>query len=217
MEHRDQRQHQRGNKHGDDRSISVPKCFESDDGSADRRIREASTPKELTEAVLFGRVLVAVVATADEIGDDGSDKSSHMSVVSMVAADGRRGLLAFSGLDSLTAWNPEARPVPVSGKDAAAAAIDDGCEALVIDVAGPTSAVVQEKDLLAIAGIDPLDHGASVLAEFVEAESVVVDRDCGRLRVMVKAHLAEGFAANIPARVLALVPAGIEVVVVDSR
>jgi hypothetical protein len=215
MEHRDQRQHQRGDKHGGGRSISVPNRFESDDGSADQGIRGASTPKELTEAVLFGRVLVAVVANADEVDEHGADKSSHMSVVSIVSSDGRRGLLAFTGLDSLKAWNPQARPVPVSGLDAAKAAVDDGCEALVIDVAGPNTAVVQEPDLLAIAGIDPLNHAAAVLTDRLQDASVIVDRDSGRLRVMAETAIAQQVAAQIPARVLALVPEGIEVVPVE--
>jgi len=202
---------------GEGRTLAGPGGFASDDGAPDFAIRNARSPEDRAQALRTGRVLVAVVADADEVDESGADKSSHMSVVSMLAGDGRRGLLVFTGLDSLLVWNSQARPVPVSGKDAAAAAIDDGCEALVIDVAGPTSAVVQESDVVAIAGIDPLDHAASMLAEFVEAESVVVDRDSARLRVMVKAHLAEDVAANIPARIFALVPAGVEVVAVDSR
>ncbi len=221
----DQPGSQPGDKHsnpsGSGQTISVPTGFANDDGSADQRIRGASTPDELAEAVLQGRVMVAVVATADEIADDGSDKSSHMSVVSMVAADGRRGLLAFSGLDSLTAWNPEARPVPVTGVDAAKAALDDGCEALVLDVAGPEPKVLEEANLVRIAGVDPLDHASAVLTQILEVAldpgiatsiGVDVDRDSGRLRLTVPPERAQQISQVIPERVLALVPAGVELI-----
>ena len=87
-------------------------------------IRNATNPAALVHALQAGRVLVAVVAVADEVEKmDGllTDNTSAMSVVSMVAQDGRRGLLAFTGIDSLQAWDPSARPVPVTGVDAALA------------------------------------------------------------------------------------------------
>ena len=37
-----------------------------------------------------------------------------MSVVMLQAADGRRALLAFTGLDALQTWRADARPVPVT-------------------------------------------------------------------------------------------------------
>jgi hypothetical protein len=106
-------------------------------------------------------VLVAIVATADEIRlrSTGSDTSSNMSVVSMVSADGRRGLLAFTGLDALQAMGSRSPGRSLSpGTDAARAALDDGCEAMVIDVAGPSNRVVIEADLISLAGIDRLEY-----------------------------------------------------------
>ncbi len=194
-----------------------PGRFDNDDGSADLAIRSAQSAEQLLQALNAGRVLVAIVATADERGDDGSEKSSHMSVVSMVSADGRRGLLAFTGLDALQAWDPTARPVPVSGIDAARAALDDGCEAMVIDVAGPRNQVVIEADLISLAGIDrpeyvrelaqkALDEQFGVGATWVGAEDdrlqVASDR-IGPSELTQALH-------RLP-RVLALVPAGIEV------
>lgn len=87
------------------------------------------------------RVLVAVMAVADVVDDEG-DKESHMAVVSMVNAEGERGLLAFTGMDALQRWQADARPVPVSGAQAAQAALDDGATALVIDVQGPVRMVL---------------------------------------------------------------------------
>ena len=77
-----------------------------------------------------------------------------MAVVSMVNAAGERGLLAFTGLDALTRWDPQARPVPVTGPMAAQAALDDGATALVIDVSGPVRLVVTGPDLRLLAAAD---------------------------------------------------------------
>ena len=77
-----------------------------------------------------------------------------MAVVSMVNAAGERGLLAFTGLDSLAAWDPAARPVPVAGPQAAQAALEDGATALVIDVGGPVRLALVGADLQALAGAD---------------------------------------------------------------
>lgn len=192
----------------------------SDDGSPDERIRMASTPDELRTALRAGRLLVAIVARADEVDETGADKSSHMSVVSMVTADGRRGLLAFTGLDSLTAWDRDARPVPVSGPDAAEAALDDGCEALVIDVAGPQRTVVLEADLLDLAGKDRISHAAALVREMLDAAvgsgRTTVETTSEGLGVASDSISAEQIASilqgsNATARVLALVPSGIEI------
>lgn len=196
-----------------------PGRFDNDDGSEDLAIRTAETSAQLLEALRHGRVLVAIVATADEVDEMGADKSSHMSVVSMLSSDGRRGLLAFTGLDSLQSWDPTARPVPVSGTDAARAALDDGCEAVVIDVAGPNSRVIIEADLVELAGIDRLDYATRLAQQYMDdtfgAGEVQVTVAHDRLQIH-SVHIGQsvltGALERMP-RVLALVPAGIEVLV----
>lgn len=101
------------------------------------------------------RLLASVVAVLDELDEAGGDKDSHMAVVSMVNERGEKGLLAFSGVDSMAAWNPQARPVPSLGRDVARSALDDGASAVVIDVAGPQQVVIAGTALLALA--DQLD------------------------------------------------------------
>lgn len=204
---------------GRGRSLATPVRFASDDGSPDVAIRRATDPAALVEALQVGRVLVAVVAVADEVEEvDGllTDKTSAMSVVSMVTKDGRRGLLAFTGIDALRAWDPSARPVPVSGVDAALAAIADDCEGLVLDVAGPRMHVVPEVDVLQIAGVDQLDHARAVanrlLVEALDSDAVSVTRIGDRLQVATDLVDARDLAAMIPPRVLALVPSGVEIV-----
>ena len=224
------------NESGHGRRLVSPGRFTADDGSTDPDICAALSapvdPKRLRDAVREGRLIVAIVASPTDTGESGGSgasgasggySGSQMSVVSMVAADGRRGLLAFTGLDAMHRWNPHARPVPVSGPEVAQAALDDGCEAVVIDVAGPSSAVVAEPDLVELANRDPLDHAAALLSEVWASESgeasvpdVSVDASSGTVRVTLPTQRADEYARSIPARVLALVPAGIEIITADE-
>jgi hypothetical protein len=122
------------------RSLASP-AFPDDDGTADEEVRAllaSTSPFEAAAQLQDVRLLATVVAVLDEEDESGADKDSHMAVVSMVNAAGERGMLAFTGLDSLRAWSPDARPVPVLGRELARAAIEDGAAAIVIDVAGPT-------------------------------------------------------------------------------
>jgi hypothetical protein len=105
---------------------------------AEEPARESDVLAALAEA----RLLVPVVAELgeSEVGDDGlvRDKSADMATVLMRGADGRLALLAFTSLETLHRWDPDARPVPVPAPTAALAALQDGAEALLVDVAGPT-------------------------------------------------------------------------------
>jgi hypothetical protein len=143
------------------------------DGSADPAVaaaleasgRRAATSAAVAAALARSRVLVPVVAVLDEAGTspDGVavDKTSHMAVVSTTGRDGRRGQLAFTGLASLRRWDPAARPVPVAVPAAAAAALAEGADALVVDLAGPVVFSVDAPALRRLAaGWRPVDDGA---------------------------------------------------------
>lgn len=111
-----------------------------DDGRADPRWEAAYADPADVEALLRAgvRLLVPIVAVPDEVDPaTGADKSSHMASVSLVQADGRRGLLAFTGIETLARWDRDARPVPVSSHDVAAAALEEGADGVLVDVAGP--------------------------------------------------------------------------------
>ena len=135
--------------HGEGRSLAAP-AFPDDDGQADPEVRAmlATAAAGGMSAVLLARslrrrrLLVSVVAVLDEATPAGGDKDSHMAVVSMVNAAGERGLLAFTGVDALRAWDPTARPVPALGRDVARAGLDDGAVGIVLDVAGPVRVVL---------------------------------------------------------------------------
>jgi hypothetical protein len=143
------------------RSIPDP-GFAGDDGSASPAVAAAlrdvagGAPLHAAVAALCeARVLVPVVAVAGETEHDesglGRDKTSDMAAVLLTGRDGRRALLAFTGLAALHAWDPEARPVPVATSDAAAAAIAEGAEALVVDVAGPVQVPIEGDALRRVA------------------------------------------------------------------
>lgn len=125
---------------GDGRRIEAPDRFAGDDGTADRRWVDAYADPALVEQLLRDgvRLLVPIVSVLEEVDAvTGGDKSSHMASVSLVQADGRRGLLAFTGIETMRLWDPAARPVPVASHDVAAAAIEEGADGVLVDIAGP--------------------------------------------------------------------------------
>ena len=126
-----------------------------DDGGADPTLAAALAAyaddevwePEVLAALDDARLLVPVVAELgeSETGPDGlvRDKSSDMAAVLMRGADGRTALLAFTSLETMHRWDPDARPVPVSAQVAARAALQDGAAALLLDVAGPVRFAVE--------------------------------------------------------------------------
>ena len=127
-------------------SLAEP-AFPDDDGMVDPALAEAFGDDARVLAVLGDvRVFVPVVAL---LGDEpaGSDKEADMAAVLMTGADGRNALLAFSSVATMTTWDPDARPVPVWGREAARAALDEGASAMLLDLAGPTFTVVETADV----------------------------------------------------------------------
>jgi hypothetical protein len=163
-------------------------AYVDDDGAADPALARAlghdgvtaASYPEVLATLAGARVLVPVVAVLGEVehGPDGlaRDKSSDMAAVLMTGADGRTALMCFTGTDTLTAWDPDARPVPVAARLAAATAVQEGADALLLDIAGPARFVVEGDDLRRLAagwrpvrlgdggwgwlGADPADGGA---------------------------------------------------------
>jgi hypothetical protein len=129
--------------------------FAEDDGAADAALRSAlaayaddpALHLQVFAALQEARLLVAVVAVAgavevDEAGQ-AREKTSDMATALLTGRDGRQALLAFTGLDSLAAWRPDARPVPVTARVAARSALQEGASAIVVDLAGPTTYAVE--------------------------------------------------------------------------
>ena len=146
------------------RSLPDP-GFAGDDGGVAAGVAAALAAYDVTPeagghlaalAVLqAARVLVPVVAVLGEVEYDehglAHDKTSDMAAVLMTGRDGRTALLAFTGSESMTRWDPAGRPVPVTVRQAAQAALHDGAAALLVDVAGPVLFVVEGEELGSLA------------------------------------------------------------------
>jgi len=164
--------------------------FRDDDGAADPRVTAAlaaydagqGSEQDALTALAAARLLVPVVAVpADghtaEAATEG-DKNSQMVLPTLIGRDGRPAVLAFTGLDTLARWRPNARPVPAESDRVWRAAVADGC-AVVIDVAGPVPVAVEGTRLAALAAGQPVPaayEDGDVRAEIeaaVAAEPVV--------------------------------------------
>jgi SseB protein N-terminal domain len=152
--------------------------FRSDRGEADPRVAEALAAYQAGQgseqaalgALAAARLLVPVIAVL--VGENSApaqpghpaqpadpaqqgDKDSEMVLPTLIGRDGRPAVLAFTGLDALARWRPDARPVPAEADRVWRAAAADGC-AVVIDVAGPVPLAVEGARLAALAAQQPV-------------------------------------------------------------
>src|SRR6476659_4283062 len=138
--------------------------FSGDTGAADDALLAAlaaahATPGDDAEVAVMehtagARWLVPVVAVAAEVDESGPhavDTRSDMAAVTLTSPDGSRALPMFTSLESLAAWDPGARPVPVRAAAAAQAAISEECHVLLVDVASSHATVLRPSMLWALA------------------------------------------------------------------
>lgn len=149
--------------------------FAGDDGSADPHVSAALADYAsggeyvaALAAIAGSRLVVPVVAvpaarrdgrrtTSSGAGTQvderrqAHDRTSDLATVLIARPDGRRGMLAFTSTDALATWDRDARPVPVGARHAARAAVQEGAEALLVDVAGPVRFTITGDDLRGLA------------------------------------------------------------------
>ena len=157
--------------------------FAGDDGSIDPRLAEVlsehadgrASVRDVASVLAGCRLMTPLLAVLDEaeMTPEGlrRDKSSHLASVSMLAPDGRRGLLAFTSVAAMAAWDPAARGIPAPASRVAAAALQEGADAVLLDLAGPVRVAVVGTVLRCLASGEPVpaasadpDVGAAVLA-----------------------------------------------------
>ena len=158
--------HDHDHHHGPTDSADVPWSgrdlppggFENDTGEADPALLAAlATPGRdlaLMAAVRAARFVVPVVAEPTEVdraGEHTVDTRVDLAAVTIVAPDGQRALPVFSGTAALAAWDATARPVPVTPARAAQAAVSEGCDVVVVDIAGPATRVLRPSMVWALA------------------------------------------------------------------
>jgi SseB protein N-terminal domain len=143
-----------------------PNAFAADDGSraadlaralaawdavGDDPVARLGAERDVVAALAGRRVFAPVVAELGEVGADGGDKSADMALALLTRPDGGRALPLFTDLAALTAWRPDARPVPVPAEQAALSGVQEECDALVLDPAGPVRFVVRRSAFWALA------------------------------------------------------------------
>jgi hypothetical protein len=154
--------------------------FPDDDGAADPRLSDALGgyavgrvgEHGVLEVLYDSRLLVPVVALLTEEepvapGELRREKESEMAIPALIGDDGRRGVLAFTSLETLARWRADARPVPVTARQACQAALSENAQALVVDVAGPVPFAVDGLRLKLLAdgsSIPPPHEDPEVLA-----------------------------------------------------
>lgn len=137
--------------------------FDGDTGEADPALTVAlADPADevaLMTAVSAARLLVPIVAEPVSVDTTGESSAGHlpvekqtdMAAVTLVAADGTRALPVFSSMAAIAAWDPAARPVPVTAARAGQAAVSERCDVIVVDVAGPATVALRPSMVWALA------------------------------------------------------------------
>jgi hypothetical protein len=149
--------------------ISVPEPeFADDDGTLAPALGGVLTAyadglvsiRDVAVVLAGSRLMTPLVAVLDEVEESPEglrqEKSSHMASVSLVSPDGRRGLLAFSSVQAMAAWDPAARGIPAFGAKVAAGALEQHADALLLDVAGPVRVAIDGALLRALGTDSPL-------------------------------------------------------------
>lgn len=137
----------------------------SDTGSADPRLAAAlvalratgapAARAEALAAVAGARLFAAVTATSTaehvEAGTGlRAESSAEMVLLTLVGSAGGRAVPLFLDAGAAVAFRPGARPVPLLGAEACAAALEDGAVAVLVDPPG-AALVVSGPDLRELA------------------------------------------------------------------
>lgn len=80
-----------------------------------------------------------------------SARSADMAVVTLTSPDGQRALPVFSSVTALNAWDPTARPSPVTSARAAQVAVAERCDVLLLDVGSEHPRVLRPSMVWALA------------------------------------------------------------------
>lgn len=134
-----------------------------DDGSADPRLLEALRrfrtrelgETEVVAAARDARFLVPLLAHLGEAGENEHgvlvDKTQELAIVTVTAPDGRTVLPVFTSVETMSRWNPRARPVPVDAVRIALAAASEQTDLVVIDATSDTEFLLRRPALWALA------------------------------------------------------------------
>jgi hypothetical protein len=130
-----------------------------DTGEADPKVTEAlndwqhgaGSERDALRALAAARFLVPVVAilTAQD-QETKAEKESEMALPTLIGHDGRAAIIAFTSVETMRRWRPDARPVAAPAARVWHAAVAEG-QSVVIDVAGPVPFVIEGARLASLA------------------------------------------------------------------
>ena len=100
--------------------------------------RSAAAHGEVLAALLDAEVFAPITATstAEHVAEGTglrAESSAEMAVALLAGPDGSRALPVFTSTDAMKRWRLDVRPVRLTGREAALAAGEQGCAALVVD------------------------------------------------------------------------------------
>ena len=145
------------------RELPATSAFAADDGSADPRLSAALAVHgtrgealvEVVTALAAARVLVPVLTeqAPEPVVEQAAGHRAHAAagIVALRTPDGRTALPVFSSVATMAAWRRDARPMPSEASRAAAAALGEGWEVLVLDPGGPVTVLVPRPAVVALA------------------------------------------------------------------
>jgi len=114
---------------------------------------------EVLDAARDVRLLVPLIAVrGDEgVGAHGQlvDKTQELSIVTVAGPDGRTVLPAFTSVEALAHWNPEARPIPIDSRRVALAAASEQTDLVVLDPTSDTEFTLRRPAVKALAVGEP--------------------------------------------------------------
>ncbi|MCT2150508.1 SseB family protein [Dermabacter vaginalis] len=129
-----------------ERGENVAGALEAFDAGAD------PTRERLVAALAGTRVLIPIQAIATETAETErgltADNASDMAMVKLQLRDGQVALPVFTNVAALSAWNPEARPVPMVLEQAAQSAVAEGCTCLAVDLGREGTPIVLRRSAL---------------------------------------------------------------------
>lgn len=141
-----------------------PNPFSGDSGLADAGLLDAlsrvgqepldpNLHREIVAALAGARLYAPIVPMAvdQEVGENGLmvDNSSEMAMVRLQAEDGRECTPGFSSIPPLTAWHPDARPVPIESERLVLGAIEADSQLVVLDPGAETSFLLRRPAMFA--------------------------------------------------------------------
>lgn len=86
-----------------------------------------------------------------------------MALPKLIGKDGREAVLAFTGVDAMKRWRPDARPIQATAPQVCQAARQEKAAAVVVDVAGPIPFVLEGGMLQALSLVEEAKRDPSAL------------------------------------------------------